>query len=209
MARMTATLRRSVTAALVALSLAALADDPVPGSQEEPQQKSEDRFDEFMRTWRSIGAHMTEGATRTFKVEGTGAEVPITGTMVVVAHTPEPEVVAWERKLTLDRKDELVEKRVQLPPLLASNRWLEPPPIMFPEKGRATLEKDVELKIGEKTLKCQRLTVTTPKDAPTPDLNMTFLICPEDNLGLVGITMTSAAGRTLKLELVSWQAGEK
>lgn len=201
--------RRSTIAALLALSLVALADDPVPGSHEEPQQKSEDRFDEFMRTWRSIGAHMTEGATRTFKIEGTGAEVPVTGTMVVVAHTPEPEVVAWERRIELDRKEELVEKRVMLPPLLSSNRWLEPPPIMFPERGRATLEKDVELKVGEKTLKCLKLTVTTPKDAPTPDLNLTYWICAEENLGLVGVSMSSATGRTLKLELVSWKASEK
>ncbi len=202
-------MRSLAAASLLALSLSALADDPAPGSPEEPQNKSEDRFDQFMRLWRSLGMHHEEGFTRTYKFEGTGAELPVTGKLTVVARNPEPDVVTWERKLELDRREELEEKHVPLPPLLTSNRWLEPPPIMFPEGGRATLEKDVELKVGEKTLKCQKLTVTTGKDAPQPDLNMTFWICEEDHLGLVALSMSSSTGKTLKVELTSWKSADK
>lgn len=199
-------------AAALAASLCALADDPPPEdaeAQEAAQRESEKRYDEFCREWRRITAHMEEGLTRTFTFEAKGGEVPVTGTVVIEANVPDPESVVLTKKVTLDNAEELKGKRVELPPLIAAGVWAEPPPMPFPEKGSSTIEKDVEVKVGEKTLKCWKLTVTTGPDAPISSLNLSYWICPEGYIGLVRATLSSATGKSMTMQMIDWKAGSK
>ncbi|KAF0243387.1 MAG: hypothetical protein FD180_3427 [Planctomycetota bacterium] len=191
--------------AFLAASLCLFAEDP----PKETQKDSEDRFSEFFKTWRPIVAHMEEGLTRTYKLEMSGGEVPVTGTLEVVTRLPAPGAVNFEKKLALDNEQELKDKRVELPPLVAGRSWAEPPPLLFPERGRTTLEKDVEVKVGEKTVKCLKLNVSTGADAPMPNMSTTFWICEEEHLGVVRIEMAVGAAKKMSLQLAGWKVKEK
>ncbi|MEK7466585.1 MAG: hypothetical protein AAB074_04150 [Planctomycetota bacterium] len=195
-------------AAIFAISLFAFAEDP-PKDDGKARQESEARFNEFCRAWRRSAAPMEEGLTRTFTFEAKGGEVPLTGTVEILTRVPDPESVVFEKKVKLDNEEELKGKRVELPPLIAARVWAEPPPLMFPEKVVVTLEKDVEVKVGEKTLKCLKLTLTTGEDAPVPNLNMSYWICEEEHLGLVRATQSSGTGKSMTLQLAGWKSAEK
>jgi len=189
----------------LAASLALFAEDP----PKETEEDSQNRFSEFFKAWRTIVAHMEEGLTRTYKLEMTGGEIPVTGTLEVVTRHPAQGVVKYEKKLALDNEQELKDKRVELPPFVAGREWAEPPPLMFPEKGRTTMEKDVEVKVGEKTLKCVKLNVSTGADAPMPNMSTTYWICEEEHLGVVRMEMAVGAAKKMSLQLTAWKVKEK
>lgn len=193
-----------LAASLLAAALSAPAEDPPQDPPREAQKKSEERFDEFIRQWRSVGAHMEEGFTRSFRIESAGDVVAAKGTMTVVARNPQPDTVIYDRTIEMENREELAQRGVQLPPLLAARQWLEPPPLLFPEGGSATLEKDVEVKVGEKTLKCWKLTILANPEGPTRGLTMSFWISADEWMGLVKADIASGNGKTFTLTLASW-----
>lgn len=194
-----------LAAVLLAAALSAPAEDP----PKETQKESEDRFDEFIRQWRSVGAHMEDGFTRSFRIESTGDVVAAKGTMTVIARNPQPDTVFYERTVEMENREELAQRGIQLPPLLAARQWLEPPPLLFPAGGRTTLEKDVELKVGEKTLKCWKLTILADPEGPTRGLSMTFWISADEWMGLVKADLSSGNGKTFTVTLTSWSSAGK
>lgn len=194
-----------LAAVLLAAALSAPAEDP----PKETQKESEDRFDEFIRQWRSVGAHMEDGFTRSFRIESTGDVVAAKGTMTVIARNPQPDTVFYERTVEMENREELAQRGIQLPPLLAARQWLEPPPLLFPAGGRTTLEKDVEFKVGEKTLKCWKLTILADPEGPTRGLSMTFWISADEWMGLVKADLSSGNGKTFTVTLTSWSSAGK
>jgi hypothetical protein len=198
--------------AAVLLAAAAFADDPKPEPAGDPKPdpaddpkaiaESEKNFEEFFTTWSKILEKMPEGLSRKFKVEATGAEMPVTGTMTVIRKSPETGQ-RYEKKTELDNRKELREKRVALPPLLANPVWGEPMPIKLPERSLVALDKDAELKVGDRTLKCLRITVTTGPDAPMANTTSDWWITEEDGLGFVKNT-AKIGDKTLTVEITSW-----
>lgn len=192
---------------VIAASLPARAEEaPKP---QPPPENGEKSFQEFTAKWRSTAFNTKPGLKRTFGFELKGFEIPVTGTMEITAFSPGPDAIAYKRTLTVDNQDAVAEKKIALPPIIGRQQWVEPLPIAFPPRGKTEMESDVELKVGEKTLKCRKLTIKTGDDLSKPDLVTTYWLCEQENLGLVRCTMTSADGKSMDVILKSWTVEEK
>ncbi|MCE9584347.1 MAG: hypothetical protein K8T20_17810 [Planctomycetes bacterium] len=205
-------LRPVMLASLLAFSARAIADDPdgdhahPPGP---PPDSAEAHFDEFMAAWRKIIVHVNPGTVRTFHFTAMGGPIDVAGKVEITALSPAENAIAFKKTLTLEKQEEIEGKRVPLPPVLSVKEWAEPLPILLPEHCECKIEKDMDLKVGEKTLKCTKLTLIVGEDKAAPDTVTTWWICDEEHLGLVRATAEAGKDRKMDMVLTGWKVPEK
>lgn len=190
---------RRLTPVLFLLSLSAVADDkPV-------KETDADRVKAFMDQWTRITGSMKAGDSKEFAYRGqTEDGTRVNAKIEVKVGKVEGGKPAFEKKVTIDDEKSLAAKGLPLGAIVASKEWTEPLQLVWDVK--ATLEKDVKEKIGDREITVWKLTTTTTAGDP---LTNSIWISADDNLGAVRLTMEQGGHVTLDCALTVWKSAGK
>jgi len=186
---------------LVPVLLALLLVPPAVRS-EEPDKRRE----EFLGKWGEITSRMRKDDRKTFAVkvvERSGSE--FTGSLETRVTAVEDGKPALVSRGTADNAKELEEKGVKLPLIFTERPWPEPMGLKRENDGEVEAVGPIEMKVGEKTLKCTRLTLKLTGRVVT---KITIDISAEDDLGLVALSVNEGGKVTTSYTLTSWQRGD-
>ncbi|MBI2923424.1 MAG: hypothetical protein HYY18_20390 [Planctomycetes bacterium] len=168
------------------------------------------RFDAFMRKWTEIAAKREKGDRKSFDVkvvEPDGFEYKARVDTTVGRTTEDGEKVVVKHA-TIEDVEKLQERASALPAIVVGDRWEEPLPVTYPDDARITVEEGVELKVGDATLKCTKL--TSEQDGTEGlKIRMEIWITDQDNLGVVRMVSESGPSRSLACTLKKWSVAAK
>lgn len=168
------------------------------------------RFDAFFRKWTEIAAKRAKDDRKSFEVhivEPDGFEVDVTIDTTVGRTTEDGEKVVVKHARIHDI-EKVRDHGSALPSIVVGDRWVEPLPVTYPDDARITVEEGVELKVGDATLKCTKL--TSEQDGTEGlKIRMEIWVTEQDNLGVVKMVSEQGPSRSLTCVLKKWSVAGK